>query len=78
MVVYERVEGSSDLIRAYSDQGLKIAKEDGVPYDEAIDPDYRNRVYHKTDEAIDSILEDEEEISVEEALAIIIGEDIND
>ena len=62
MVVYERVEGSSDLIRAYSDQGLKIAKEDGVPYDEAID----------------SILEDEEEISVEEALAIIIGEDIND
>ena len=78
MVIYERVEGTTDLVRAYSDQGLKIAKDDGIPYDEAIDPDYMNRVYHELDEPIDSIAEDNEEISAEDALALITGEENHD
>jgi len=74
MVIYERVEGSVDLVRAYSDQGLKIMSQDGVPYDEAIDPDYMNRVYHETDEPIDSDEEDNgDELTAEEALEIITG-----
>ena len=80
MVIYERVEGSTDLVRAYSDQGLKIMSQDGIPYDEAIDPDYMNRVYQETDEPVDTFNdpdeepeEDSDELSAKEALRIITG-----
>lgn len=56
-----------NLYRTYSTTG-KMIERDGVMYAEAIDPEGTNRVYTETD-----IVNKEEEVSAEEALAIITG-----
>ena len=49
-IVVERYEDSVDLIRTYSDIGMKIRQDEtGYLYDEAIDPDYMSRTYTETD-----------------------------
>ena len=58
------------FVRTYSDQGLRIRGEDGAIYDIAEDPAACGRTYTETDEYIES-----EEITAEEALAIITGEE---
>lgn len=58
------------LYRSYSDEGFYIER-DGEMYEEAIDPDGVNRTYTETDELIPV-----EELSAEEALAIITGGEV--
>ena len=51
MVIYEDYGKSAlqiELVRAYSDQGMKIER-DVVMYDEAIDPKSEHREYTETD-----------------------------
>ncbi len=55
------------LYRTYSTEG-KMIERDGVMYAEAIDPEGTNRVYTETD-----VANEEDEVSAEEALAIITG-----
>lgn len=52
MVVYEKIE-DSDMIRSYSDCGMKIINQEGQVFDEAIDPEYMYRRYAETNEPID-------------------------
>lgn len=52
MVVYEKIDGG-DMIRAYSDRGMKIINPEGQVYDEAIDPEYMYRHYAETNEPVD-------------------------
>ena len=61
------------FVRTYSDQGLRIRGEDGAIYDIAEDPAECGRTYTETDEYIEG-----EEITAEEALAIITGEEAED
>lgn len=61
------------FVRTYSDQGLRICSEDGTVYDIAEDPAECGRTYTETDEYIDG-----EDITAEEALAIITGEEAED
>ena len=61
------------FVRTFSDQGLRILGEDGAIYDIAEDPAAYGRTYTETDEYIES-----EEITAEEALAIITGEEAED
>ncbi|MCZ9312878.1 MAG: hypothetical protein O0V67_05835 [Methanocorpusculum sp.] len=58
------------LYRSYSDEGFYIER-DGEMYEEAIDPEGVNRTYTETDELIPV-----EELSAEEALAIITGGEV--
>lgn len=55
------------LYRTYSTEG-KIIERDGVMYAEAIDPEGTNRTYTESD-----VTNEEDEVSAEEALAIITG-----
>lgn len=79
-VIYERVNNSEDLIRAYSDAGMMIRQDDsGVLYSEAIDPDYTNRTYTETDipieveENIEEPLEDDGYLDSQDAIDLIFG-----
>ena len=54
----------------YSDTGMYIER-DGVPYTDALDPLDSGRVYIETDIPIEP---ENDEISAEEALAILMGE----
>ena len=61
-----------DFVRTYSDKGMKI--HGGMPeadYDEAVDPSSLGRTYTETDIPI----EEESEMSKEEAFDEIFGED---
>lgn len=60
MVVYEKIDGG-DMIRAYSDRGMKIINPEGQVYDEAIDPEYTYRRYAETNEPVDSPDEEQTE-----------------
>lgn len=72
MIRTERVEGSEDLVRTYSDAGMMITQDGtGDMYMEAIDPDYMNRTYTESDIPAEA----EEELSDTEALNIIMGRD---
>ncbi len=55
------------LYRTYSTAG-KMIERDGVLYSEAIDPEGTNRTYTESD-----VTNEEDEVSAEEALAIITG-----
>lgn len=59
-----------DLYRNYSDAGYYIER-DGVVYEEAVDPDGTDRVYTETEDLIPV-----QELSPEEALAIITGGEV--
>ena len=74
MIIVERVEDSTDLIKTYSDAGMMILQEQtGIMYAEAIDVDYAGYTYVETDVPIgqeeESDLPDGE-ISDEEAIDI--------
>lgn len=58
------------LYRSYSDGGFYIER-DGEMYEEAIDPEGADRTYNETTELIPV-----EELSAEEALAIITGGEV--
>ena len=61
MIITERVENSTDLIRTYSDIGMMIIQDEtGDMYTEAIDPDYMGRTYTESNIPIEN--ESEEEI----------------
>lgn len=69
MIRTERVEGSIDLVRTYSDTGMMIIQDGtGDMYSEAIDPDYTNRTYTESNVPVDT-----EEISDTNTLNIIMG-----
>ena len=76
-IVVERVEGTTDLIRTYSDRGMLIRQDQtGIEYPEAIDGDFMGYTYTETDTPIEQ--PDEEglapgEISDSEAIDIIFG-----
>ena len=73
MIVKEFYKTRSDgvnLYRTYSSEGYKIMR-DGIVYDEAIDPEDTHRSYIETNEKIEY-----EELTPEEALAIITGGEI--
>lgn len=59
-----------NLYRSYSDEGFYIER-DGVRYEEAIDPEGTNRVYAETAELVPV-----DELTAEEALAIITGGEV--
>lgn len=68
MIVTERIEGSTDLIKTYSDAGMMILQEQtGIMYSEAIDVDYAGYTYAETDIPIEQDFEEQlaqnEEIS---------------
>lgn len=67
-IVIERVEGSIDLIRTYSDKGMMILQEQtGDMYCEAVDADYVGYTYVETNIPI------EEKLSDNEILDILLG-----
>ena len=69
-IVVERIEGSTDLIKTYSDKGMMILQEQtGDMYSEAIDVDYAGYTYVETDIPI----EEDEESSDSEILDILLG-----
>lgn len=50
MIVTERLEGFTDLVKTYSDAGMMIIQDEtGIMYAEAVDPDYMNRTYTESD-----------------------------
>ena len=71
MVITEAYRTRSDgvnLVRTYSDAGMKLVRNDGVVYDEAIDVENSGYTYTESDEYAES-----EMLSAEEALEIIVG-----
>jgi len=72
MIIQEQI--SDTLVKTYSDKGVYI--HGGFPeadYAEAVDPISMNRTYTETDIPIE-----DEEITDEEALSIIMGREINE
>lgn len=59
--------GDRNFVKTYSDSGYLIER-NGVKYSEAVDPEGSGRVYTETSERVP-----EEELTAEEALAIIAG-----
>ena len=47
-------EDGRELVRTYSDRSNRIRRNDGVVYNEAIDPPNSGRTYTETDEPIPS------------------------
>lgn len=80
-IVIERIEGSDDLIKTYSDEGMKIQQnQTGIIYDEAIDVDWAGYTYTEIEEPIippDPPEPDpmDDEIDDSEAMDIIFGGD---
>ena len=71
MVITEAYRTRNDgvkLVRTYSDAGMKLVRNDGVVYDEAIDVENSGYTYTESDEYAES-----EMLSAEEALEIIVG-----
>ena len=71
MVIIEAYRTRSDgvnLVRTYSDAGMKLVRNDGAVYDEAIDVENSGYTYTESDEYAES-----EMLSAEEALEIIVG-----
>ncbi len=69
-IIVERIEGSNDLIKTYSDKGMMIQQEQtGAMYSEAIDVDYAGYTYVETDTPI----EEDSESSDSEILDILLG-----
>lgn len=61
MIITEQIElGGKQYIRTYSDTYV-IRRNDGVLYDEAIDPVDSGRTYTETDELINPEIEEEEQ-----------------
>lgn len=60
------------LFRTYSDDGRYVVREDGTVYTEAIDVENSGHTYTEGD------LLPDEELTAEEALAIITGGDANE
>ena len=54
------------FVKRYSDAGMKIQRQDGVLFDDAVDPVDQNRTYTETDIPI----EDE---TAEEVLNVLLG-----
>ena len=73
-IVVERIEGSTDLIKTYSDAGLMIQQEQtGAIYEEAIDVDSIGYTYIETNTPIEDT-----ELSDTEALNILLGRENNE
>lgn len=71
MVITEAYRTRSDgvkLVRTYSDIGMKLIRNDGVVYDEAIDVENSGYTYTESNEYTESAM-----LSAEEALEIIVG-----
>lgn len=76
-IVVERIEGSADLIKTYSDAGLMIQQEQtGAIYEEAIDVDSMGYTYIETNTPIEG--EEDIELSDTEALNILLGRENNE
>lgn len=59
MVVYgKKTINSVTYDHAYSDLGMKIER-DGIPYDDALDPEGSGRKYNETDIPIEPVEESE-------------------
>lgn len=72
MIVIERVQGTENLIRTYSDAAMMIRQDQtGAMYEEAVDIDTSGYTYTETDIPISS-----EELSDTDALNIIMGRGI--
>ena len=54
-----------EFVRTYSDTGLQIER-DGVLYAEAVDPADSGRVYNESDQLIEPVPEEEEDMEVSE------------
>lgn len=67
---YKTRDDGVKLYRSYSDVGFYIER-DGVRYEEAIDPEGVDRTYTETTELVPV-----EELTAEEALAIITGGEV--
>lgn len=75
-IVVERVEGSQNLIKTYSDAGLMIQQEQtGAIYEEAIDVDSMGYTYIETGTLIEG---EDTELSDTEALNILLGRENNE
>lgn len=75
-IVVERVEGSQNLIKTYSNTGLMIQQEQtGAIYEEAIDVDSMGYTYIETDTPIEG---EDTELSDTEALNILLGRENNE
>ena len=61
------------LIRTYSDNNVWIQNQDGVLYEEAIDPQHLHRTYTETNIPIEPEPVPPEDISAEELVNILIG-----
>ena len=73
MIRTERLAGSTDLVRTYSDAGLMIIQDGtGDMYAEAVDPDYMGRTYTESDVPI-PVPVDDEEIDDAEAMELLFG-----
>lgn len=60
MVKYETLADNKNLVRAYSDKGMKIhGGEPEADYDEAIDPVDMGRIYKETDIPVGSTSDDD-------------------
>lgn len=59
MIIQERLEEGSDLIKSYSNLGFMIEQVGtGIRYAEAVDPEYMNRQYTETDESVEPDMND--------------------
>ena len=69
-IVVERIEGSTDLIKTYSNKGMMIKQEQtGDMYAEAVDVDYAGYTYIETDIPV----EEDIDSSDSEILDILLG-----
>ena len=58
--------GGRDFIKTYSDQGMKIERQDGILFDDAVDPVDMGRTYTETDIPIEGE-------TAEEIVSILLG-----
>lgn len=67
MIVTENLTmDGRQFVKTYSDAGMKIQRQDGVVFDDAIDPVETGRTYTETDEPIEGE-------SAEEIVSILLG-----
>ena len=69
---YKTRRDGVNLYRTYSDEGRTVVREDGAVFDEAVDVENSGHSYTEGDYLPD------EEITAEEALAIIAGGETDD
>ena len=70
----ELMINNRQFIRTYSDEGRYVVR-DGVSYEDAIDPAQFGRTYTEGDYIVtpESVIDDEEELTDEQAVMILTG-----